>query len=139
MPARGEVPERLHALPPERLGCAHLGAAARPAVEALLERYAAALRYGRRIQEGTLRPHDADDAPRAKRPRLPYPTCAVCRLELRRPFVCLECAHMACFFHDPITDAAGAAPAAGDGAEVGTSHAGLHLAEEGHAYGASRN
>ena len=149
--ARGHVPARLRALPRDQLGCVHLADTSKDKMDALLERYTAALRYGRRILEGDLRPHDATDAeePRSKRTRLAYPTCSRCGMDLRRPYVCLTCAYTACFFRDPITDAAAAAASAGahepaatngtaharDGAEVGTSHIGLHLAEEAHPFG----
>lgn len=147
--ARGHVPARLRALPRDQQGCAHLADTPKDKMDTLLERYAAALRYGRRILEGDLRPHDATDAdePRSKRTRLAYPTCAVCGMDLRRPYVCLTCAYTACFFRDPVTDAAAtaaAAPESGtangtthahDGTEVGTSHIGLHLAEEAHPFG----
>ena len=52
-------------------------------------------------------------------------------MDLRRPSICLDCAYTACFFHDPVRDAA----SPHDGAEVGTSHVGLHLAEEAHGFG----
>ena len=109
--ARGHVPARLRALPRDQLGCVHLADTSKDKMDALLERYAAALRYGRRILEGDLRPHDATDAeePRSKRTRLAYPTCSRCGMDLRRPYVCLTCAYTACFFRDPITDAAAAA------------------------------
>lgn len=50
---------------------------------------------------------------------------------------------MGCFFRDPITDASALnldtdTRTNRDGAEEGTSHIGLHLAEEGHAYGRFR-
>lgn len=71
--------------------------------------------------------------------QLAYPTCAACGIDLRRPFLCLSCAHAACLFRDPVRDASlpvtrGAAQAAADGAEEGSSHIGLHLAEEAHPY-----
>lgn len=60
-------------------------------------------------------------------------------MDLRRPFLCLSCAHAACLFRDPVREATlpitrGASSAA-DGAEVGSSHIGVHLAEEAHPYG----
>lgn len=60
-------------------------------------------------------------------------------MDLRRPFLCLTCAHAACLFRDPVREATlpitrGAGKAT-DGAEVGSSHIGVHLAEEAHPYG----
>lgn len=136
---RGRVPTRLRALPEERLGCTHL-ALDTPTLDHALERYAGALRYGRQIQSGTIRPHEATEAPPPPHATLPYPTCAVCQMDLRRPFVCLTCAYTACFFRDPVTDAHTPGletQAWHDGSEEGTSHIGLHLAEEAHAFGMS--
>lgn len=139
---RGSVPERLLALPRERAGCEHLASQTPDEMRRVLRRYAGALRYGRYIQEGKIRPQDAtdeEDEKSVKRTRLEYPTCAVCHMDLRRPYVCLSCTYFACFFRDPVTDAGAQKADAVDGAEVGTSHIGLHLAEEGHAFGTLRD
>lgn len=63
----------------------------------------------------------------------------MCSMDMRRPFVCLECAHTACLFRDPVREpslpvSVGSARSA-EHIEHGTSHMGLHLAEESHAYG----
>ncbi|WFD29785.1 ubiquitinyl hydrolase 1 [Malassezia sp. CBS 17886] len=123
-------------LPRERAGCEHLASESSAAVKVLLKRYAAGLRWGRRIREGKVRPKehsegDAHDERPAKRRTLEYPTCATCRMDLRRPFVCLECMHAACLFHDPAADGVSSAKPAG---EVGASHICLHLTEAAHAY-----
>lgn len=71
--------------------------------------------------------------------QLEYPTCAACGIDLRRPFLCLSCAYPGCLFRDPVRDPSlpvtrGKAGAS-DGTEEGSSHIGLHLAEEAHPYG----
>jgi len=53
------VPARLRALPPGLAGCDHLAHAG--ALDTTLRRYAAALRWGRQLEEGKIRPRDATD------------------------------------------------------------------------------
>ncbi|PKI82969.1 ubiquitinyl hydrolase 1 [Malassezia vespertilionis] len=131
------VPQRLLAIAPEQTGCVHLAQESAEALDTLICKYSAALRYGRAIQSGKIRPRDATEegGQALKKIKLEYPTCAVCSIDLRRPYICMDCAYIACFFRDPISDT-GALPesAQGDGEEEGTSHIGLHLAEEAHSY-----
>ncbi|KOS13207.1 cysteine proteinase [Malassezia pachydermatis] len=110
-------------------------------MEQLLRRYAAGLRWGQRLLSGKIRPQDGaeeEEERDKKRQKLEYPTCAVCQMDLRRPFVCLTCAYTACLFHDPVREAmlpiSMGVQSKADGDEVGTSHMGLHLAEEAHSY-----
>lgn len=139
------IPARLlRALPPEEAGCEHLAHQGTDELRKLLQRYVAALRYGRQIQDGRVRPQDATEPDEAgsaggtddDKRTLTYPTCVTCHLDLRRPFICLECACTACLFHDPVVEPSSGrgADGASDGAEVGSSHIGLHLAEEAHAF-----
>ncbi|WFC98144.1 hypothetical protein MYAM1_000868 [Malassezia yamatoensis] len=104
-----------------------------------------ALRYGRKLIEGEIRPDDGDEDndQRNETTRLTYPTCSVCKLDLCRPYICLDCSHIACFFRDPITDVHGPlADSELDGNTLATqendlgssSHIGLHLAEEEHGF-----
>lgn len=64
-------------------------------------------------------------------------------MELRRPFLCMTCGYAGCLFKDPVRDAqlpvTQGSSGASDGAEEGTSHIGLHLAEEAHPYGTSQS
>ena len=55
----------------------------------------------------------------------------------------MTCGYAGCLFKDPVRDAqlpvTQGSSGASDGAEEGTSHIGLHLAEEAHPYGTSQS
>lgn len=104
----------------EHAGCTHIAGLDAPRIDTYLARYTAGIRWGRRIRDGHLRPADAGSAP--KKQRLEYPQCAACRLDMRRPFVCLDCAHRACLLTDPVAAASSSSK----------SHMGTHLASTAH-------
>ncbi|KAL9934764.1 hypothetical protein V8E36_006539 [Tilletia maclaganii] len=88
----------------------------RPLLKDVLHRFAAGVRWAKKIRNGHVRPEEDDDDPDAAAPRagldlddktalkrrklLPHPTCVQCGLILHRPFVCLTCACQACFYHE---------------------------------------
>lgn len=61
------IPQRLMALPDASAGCVHLGAETQGTVEQYLHRYAAALRYGRKIQQALIRPSDEETEERGSK------------------------------------------------------------------------
>lgn len=56
--------------------------------------------------------------------QLEYPQCAECRIDMCRPFVCLDCAHRACLLADPVSTGGS------------KSHMAAHLASSAHALAA---
>lgn len=92
------------------------------ATRTYVKRYVAGLRWGARIRAGSVRMMDDEEKeaeqaawneraaaaakqgkPMRKRRKLDYPQCGGCHTEVLRPFICLECAHTACF-SPPIDD-----------------------------------
>lgn len=81
----------------KRASCRHLEISSEN-----LKRYAAGLRWGRKVRRGEVRKDEdgeEDQYDNKRRKLLAYPSCAICKASLHRPFMCLECALPACFLN----------------------------------------
>ena len=81
----------------KRSSCRHLESSTEN-----LKRYAAGLRWGRKVRRGEVRKdedEEGDQYDNKRRKLLAYPSCAICKASLHRPFMCLECALPACFLN----------------------------------------